>query len=221
MLSRPWGRYPEFVPEATIKMLSKFAEWPEEGILVGNGSNELIQASLTVTLGTGTSDRSATADVHAVQTDVDSTAGGRHDVFMNPADMTFDVDRLIEASRSADVVVVCNPNNPTGTLLERDALIAILKAAKGLVLRRRGLPRIQRTNGRSAAARTSEPGRFAHVLKSDGDGRPSVRLPADASRDRARDQQRQAALQREHIHAWQPQRSLSKRRMFCRKRSRR
>ena len=53
VLSRPWGRYPEFVPEATIKVLSTFAEWPTEGILVGNGSNELIQASLTVTLGPG------------------------------------------------------------------------------------------------------------------------------------------------------------------------
>src|SRR6266571_8457954 len=53
VLNRPWGRYPEFVPEATIKILSKFAQWPAEGILVGNGSNELIQASLTVTLGPG------------------------------------------------------------------------------------------------------------------------------------------------------------------------
>jgi histidinol-phosphate aminotransferase len=32
------------------------------------------------------------------------------------------------------VVVVCTPNNPTGNLLERDALVAVLKNAKGLVL---------------------------------------------------------------------------------------
>ena len=53
VLHRPWGRYPEFVPSALIKTLAKFAEWPEDGILVGNGSNELIQATLTVTLGPG------------------------------------------------------------------------------------------------------------------------------------------------------------------------
>ena len=34
----------------------------------------------------------------------------------------------------ADVVVICSPNNPTGTLLDRDALTHILKTAKGLVL---------------------------------------------------------------------------------------
>src|SRR5499427_81209 len=53
VLRRPWGRYPEFVPAAVIKTLSGFTGWPEEGILVGNGSNELIQASLSVTLGPG------------------------------------------------------------------------------------------------------------------------------------------------------------------------
>src|SRR5947208_9340296 len=53
VLRRPWGRYPEFVPEAVIKALSKFTGWPEDGILVANGSNELIQAALSVTLGPG------------------------------------------------------------------------------------------------------------------------------------------------------------------------
>jgi len=134
VLSRPWGRYPEFIPEATIKVLSKFAEWPTDGILVGNGSNELIQASLTVTLGPGR--RIVLPQPTFTLYKLMSTAlqADVHDVPMNAADMSFDVDRLIEASRSADVVVLCNPNNPTGTLLERTALIAILQAARGLVL---------------------------------------------------------------------------------------
>src|SRR5207245_8986194 len=53
VLRRPWARYPEFVPAAIIQTLAKFTGWPGAGILVGNGSNELIQASLTVTLGPG------------------------------------------------------------------------------------------------------------------------------------------------------------------------
>src|SRR5436190_4204929 len=53
VLRRPWGRYPEFVPGAVIQTLAKFTGWQSEGILVGNGSNELIQASLNVTLGPG------------------------------------------------------------------------------------------------------------------------------------------------------------------------
>src|SRR5437762_13873365 len=49
LMRRPWGRYPEFVPAATIKALAKFAGWPEERILTGNGSNEWNKEALTVT----------------------------------------------------------------------------------------------------------------------------------------------------------------------------
>src|SRR4030095_15901113 len=53
ILGRPWGRYPEFVPASITKALSKFTGWTEDGILVGNGSNELIVAGLSGLLGGG------------------------------------------------------------------------------------------------------------------------------------------------------------------------
>src|SRR5215471_3117056 len=134
VLRRPWGRYPEFVPAAVIKTLAQFTEWPGDGILVGNGSNELIQACLTVTLGPGrqlvvpqptfTLYKLMATTLQAIVTPV----------FLDAQNFTFDVDKLIESARGADVVVVCTPNNPTGTLLEREALISILKNAKGLVM---------------------------------------------------------------------------------------
>jgi histidinol-phosphate aminotransferase len=134
VLRRPWGRYPEFVPVGVIKVLSKFTGWTEEGILVGNGSNELIQASLSVTLGPGR--RLAVPQptftlyklmATTLQADVDQ-------IFLDAEDLTFDVDKLVAAARIADVVVVCTPNNPTGNVLEHDALKAVLKNAKGLVV---------------------------------------------------------------------------------------
>src|SRR5215831_1023211 len=118
VLHRPWGRYPEFVPGSVVKSLAKFAGWPEDGILVGNGSNELIQAALTVTLGPGR--RVAVPQptftlyklmATALQADIS-------EVLLNPNDMTFDVDALVKAARESDVLVLCTPNNPTGTLLE-------------------------------------------------------------------------------------------------------
>src|SRR6478752_1853785 len=53
VMARSWGRYPEFVPASITNALSRFTNWPGEGILVGNGSNELIQSTLSVTLGPG------------------------------------------------------------------------------------------------------------------------------------------------------------------------
>src|SRR5438093_491751 len=134
VLRRPWARYPEFVPAAVIQTLAKFTGWPGEGILVGNGSNELIQASLTVTLGPGR--KLAVPQptftlyklmARSLQADVD-------EILLDAERLTFDVDKLLEASRTSEVVVVCTPNNPTGSLFDRDALVALLKNAKGLVL---------------------------------------------------------------------------------------
>ena len=134
ILHRPWGRYPEFVPAALIRTLAKFTGWHEDGILVGNGSNELIQASLTVSLGPGR--RLAIPQPTFTLYKLMATALQAHvtELFLGSEDFAFDVDRLLEASRNSDVVVVCTPNNPTGNLLERDALIALLKTARGLVL---------------------------------------------------------------------------------------
>jgi histidinol-phosphate aminotransferase len=134
VLRRPWGRYPEFVPTAMTKTLAQYTGWPGEGILIGNGSNELIQASLSVTLGPGR--RLAVPQptftlyklmATTLQADVNS-------LLLDPDSLTFDVDKLIAASRTADVVVVCSPNNPTGCVLEHEALVTLLKNASGLVL---------------------------------------------------------------------------------------
>src|SRR5438046_2241343 len=134
VLQRPWGRYPEFVPAAIIKTLSQFTGWPEEGILVGNGSNELIQASLGVTLGPGRRLAVPQPTFTLYKLMATTLQAEINQILLDPENLTFDVDKLIEASRNADVVVVCTPNNPTGTLLDRDALITLLKTARGLVL---------------------------------------------------------------------------------------
>ena len=53
MARAPWPRYPEFVPARLLQRLAEWFRWPAEGILAGNGSNELIQATLAVTVQAG------------------------------------------------------------------------------------------------------------------------------------------------------------------------
>src|SRR5213593_2574148 len=118
VLRRPWGRYPEFVPTAVVKTLSKFTGWPEEGILVGNGSNELIQASLSVTLGPGRRLAVPQPTFTLYKLMATTLQSEVVEVCLDAERLTYDVDKLLEASRTSEVVVVCVPNNPTGNLLE-------------------------------------------------------------------------------------------------------
>src|SRR5262252_10767986 len=51
--ARQWSRYPDFVPFKLHEALADFAGWTPAGVLAGNGSNELIQSLLMVTVGRG------------------------------------------------------------------------------------------------------------------------------------------------------------------------
>src|ERR1043166_420957 len=51
LLERPWSRYPDFVPTRLLERLAAFAGWRPDGVLAGNGSNELIQSLMMVTVG--------------------------------------------------------------------------------------------------------------------------------------------------------------------------
>jgi len=53
-LARPWSRYPDFDPRELLLALARFSGWRADGILAGNGSNEMIEALLLVTVGPGT-----------------------------------------------------------------------------------------------------------------------------------------------------------------------
>ncbi|MDQ5838599.1 MAG: aminotransferase class I/II-fold pyridoxal phosphate-dependent enzyme, partial [Acidobacteriota bacterium] len=48
---RAWSRYPDFRPASLHEKLAAFAGWRADGVVAGNGSNELIQATLMVTVG--------------------------------------------------------------------------------------------------------------------------------------------------------------------------
>jgi len=49
--ARNWSRYPDFIPTGLHERLAQFANWKPDGVIAGNGSNELIQAVLMVTMG--------------------------------------------------------------------------------------------------------------------------------------------------------------------------
>jgi histidinol-phosphate aminotransferase len=130
-----WSRYPDFVPAALHERLAEFAGWRAAGVLAGNGSNELIQALLMVTVGEGR--RVLISEpTFTLYRQVATVLGG--EVLSVPLDERLSYDttalvRAVEESRPA-VTIICSPNNPTGCQLSDTALAALLKASTGLVV---------------------------------------------------------------------------------------
>ena len=130
-----WQRYPEFVPAGLLARLSATYGWPAEGILVGNGSNELIQATLSVCLAEGDA-VVAPAPTFSLYRLLTSVYGGRYVPVPLAADFAFDVDRIIATAvrERAKVVILCSPNNPTGSALPAGAVERVLAETGALVL---------------------------------------------------------------------------------------
>lgn len=131
----PWHRYPAFTPHELLARLAARHGWTPDGVLVGNGSNELIQASLAVTVGAGTAVISAvpTFTLYRLLTVVN---GGRFVGVPLTADFAFDVTALVRAARDAQarVIVLNSPNNPTGSALPPDAVRRLLDETEALIL---------------------------------------------------------------------------------------
>lgn len=133
--SSPWQRYPEFAPAALLEQLAGYFGWRADGILVGNGSNELIQATLSVSLAAGdvVVAPSPTFSLYRLLTNV---LGGRYRPVATGRQLAIDVDALIESAvkERARVVVVNSPNNPTGAALAEGAVERILAETGALVV---------------------------------------------------------------------------------------
>jgi len=132
---RQWSRYPDFVPDSLRQRLAEFAGWHKDGVLVGNGSNELLQATLMVLV----RPRARVAIPYPTFTVyglISNVLGAKVvGIPLNP-DMSYNVDELISRSEEAGarVLVINTPNTPTGTVLHREGLQRILQEFAGHVL---------------------------------------------------------------------------------------
>lgn len=132
--ARKWSRYPDFIPTTLHELLAAFAGWQPDGVIAGNGSNELIQALLMVTMAPGK--RVLISEpTFALYRQIATVLGGEVVSVPLTPDLQYDSAALLRTveSQQPDVTIICSPNNPTGCVVDDDALRALLKASRGLV----------------------------------------------------------------------------------------
>jgi histidinol-phosphate aminotransferase len=135
LATRKWSRYPDFVSTSLHEHLAGFASWRADGVIAGNGSNELIQATLMVTIGEGK--RVLISEpTFALYRQVTSVLGGEIISVPLTDGFQFDVQALLKSvvDERPDVVILCSPNNPTGCVISDEDLRELLGLTSGLVI---------------------------------------------------------------------------------------
>ena len=128
------NRYPDNRAAALVDRLAARLDVPPSQLVVGAGSvalcQQLVQATCTLTDEVLFAWRSFEA--YPIITQV---AGARQRTVPLRRDHTHDLMGMLEAITPATrLIFVCNPNNPTGTTVQRDELVAFLNAVPDGVL---------------------------------------------------------------------------------------
>lgn len=125
---RSWNRYPDFESTMLRTALANAYGFAPENILVGNGSNELLAATIGAFVGPGTP-VVLPRPTFALYEKLVNVAGG----FVIPVDVDattgeLPLDRMINelTKLRGAVVIVCSPNNPTGGVLPAGGLETLL-----------------------------------------------------------------------------------------------
>jgi histidinol-phosphate aminotransferase len=132
---RAWSRYPDFRSQGLHERLAGFSGWKPAGIIAGNGSNELIQALLLITMEQGKRVL-INEPTFALYRQLTKVLGGEVSSVSLAPDLTYDLKAISTAVKAVnpDVIIICSPNNPTGCVIDRVDLVSLLEASRGLVV---------------------------------------------------------------------------------------
>jgi histidinol-phosphate aminotransferase len=129
------NRYPRAATELLETLAARYGVGPDQ-LILGNGSNEVLLYSFLLFGGAGRSTLlfQPTYSMHGRLT---QTAGGAVVDEMIGLPYALDAERAVAAVDRGrpHIVVICSPNNPSGTLVGEDVILAALRAApRSLVL---------------------------------------------------------------------------------------
>ncbi|HKL11882.1 MAG TPA: aminotransferase class I/II-fold pyridoxal phosphate-dependent enzyme, partial [Clostridia bacterium] len=129
------NRYPDSEASDLREAISSFIGVKPEKILCGNGSDELIKIIIDAFVNPGEAviSHSPTFGMYGISTRV---SGGAYLEIETDEAFDIDVDELIAKANeeSAKLVFLCNPNNPTGNILEKEQIRRILRQTKSILV---------------------------------------------------------------------------------------
>jgi histidinol-phosphate aminotransferase len=135
LVATDWARYPDFHADALRQDLARLHGHPWEGVLVGNGSNELLSVALTALVPAGGEVLGAEPSFGLYRSFV-LKAGGVPRFLPSRPDLALPADEIeAEIERNPRrPLLLCTPNNPTGDALPPERIAYYLERLEAPLL---------------------------------------------------------------------------------------
>lgn len=114
------NRYPDGSGRDLVEKISKTFGIATESIVIGNGSDDILGLLIQAFLRPG--DEAVIPDPSFLMYKNGVLASGATPVLIPLNELVIDLDAMLDAvNRNTKVMFICNPNNPTGTVVSRQA----------------------------------------------------------------------------------------------------
>jgi histidinol-phosphate aminotransferase len=122
------NRYPEPQPKALVERMAQLYGVPPNQVLVGRGSDEAIDLLVRAFCRAGVDNVVITPPTFGFYKVAARIQGARVvEAPLLTKEFALDTDAVIAAGRAAKIVFLCSPNNPTGNLLDEDAMLSVCR----------------------------------------------------------------------------------------------
>lgn len=130
-----WNRYPDPDQADLKKILVNIKGIPEENMLLGNGSDEILDMIFRVFCEPKKDNiliNTPTFGMYKVLSEVNDVA---YKTVLLTNDFQLDIDSIIKnTDQNTKLLIVCSPNNPTGNLIKKEDILDLLNRLKNVII---------------------------------------------------------------------------------------
>lgn len=129
-----WNRYPDFHPADVLEGLGRMHGLTGENVLIGNGSNELIQAIFAGTVGAGTKVAIPVPTFTLYAMMIAANQGTLIEVMLQD-DLQYDIAAWRALADAGEAhLLLCTPNNPTGSVVSKEIIADLAQRTSKLII---------------------------------------------------------------------------------------
>ncbi len=129
-----YNRYPDPLQKELKTEIAKLKDTNVENIFLGNGSDEIIDLLFRAFCNPGVDSVLVNTPTYGMY----KVCAGINDVGIIKVELDdefqIDLDAVYSKMNEAKLIFICSPNNPTGNIIKRKAIIDILNSFNGLVI---------------------------------------------------------------------------------------